>query len=331
MQKDEIYDITIIGGGPIGLFAGFYAGLRKAKTKIIESLPELGGQLNTLYPEKYIYDIPGFQKIKAGDLIKNLIKQLEPMKPTICLEEKVLSLTKDENNIFTLTTNKGTHQTLAVIIAAGNGAFEPRRLSVEGAEKHENKGISYFIRDMNRFKDKVVGIAGGGDSAVDWALMLEPIAKEVHLIHRRPQFRAHEHSVELLHDSSVHVLTPLVIESLDEDENGKLVGVTLKDVKSKEEHSLPLDHLIINYGFASSIDPINTWDLTFTRNNIVVHSDMSTSIAGVYAIGDINTYNGKVELIATGFGEAPTAVNNALHFIHPEQRVQPMHSSSLCE
>lgn len=322
----EIYDITIIGAGPSGMFAAFYAGLRNAKTKIIDSLPQLGGQLATLYPEKYIYDIPGHPEIKAGDLIVNLEKQLTSFSHTYCLEEEVLDIKKIEDDVIEITTSKETHYSKAVILALGNGSFQPRKLDIEGSEKYEDHGLDYFVNDLMKYAGKKVAIAGGGDSAIDWALMLEPIAEEVSIVHRRDQFRGHEHSVAKLNASSVNIMTPYVIK--DVVGNGKLNEVVLQKVKSEETVNLTVDHLIVNYGFNSTLN-IKNWSIDGSRQGIKVNSDMSTSIPGVYACGDIALYDGKIKLIATGFGEAPTAVNNALHFVDPKFRTQPGHSSSL--
>lgn len=323
----EIYDITIIGAGPVGMFSAFYAGMRQAKTKIIDSLPQLGGQLTTLYPEKYIYDIPGYPAIKAGELVDNLEKQLTTFNHTFHLEEEVLSISR-EDEMIEITTTKGIHYSKAVILALGNGSFQPRKLKLENAEIFENRGLDYFVNDLMKYAGKKVAIAGGGDSAIDWALMLEPIASEVYLIHRRSEFRAHEHSVSQLKESSVNLLTPYLIDGLS-GEHGELTDIRLKKVKSEETIDLMIDQLIVNYGFTSNLEHLSSWGLESSRNAIIVNSDMSTSIPGVYAAGDICSYDGKVKLIATGFGEAPTAVNNALHYINPKERTQPGHSTSL--
>lgn len=321
----EVFDLTIIGAGPVGMFAAFYAGMRNAKTKIIDTLPQLGGQLATLYPEKYIYDIPGFPKIKAGELVQNLENQLRTFHQTYCLQEQVIALNKEED-IIEITTNKTAHYSKAVILALGNGSFQPRKLAVENAESYENAGIDYYVPDLMKYAGKKVAIAGGGDSAIDWALMIEPIAEEVYLIHRRPEFRAHEHSVTKLHNSSISVLTPYVIQRLQGE--GQLDTIVLQEAAGEEQVELAVDSLIVNYGFRSSLD-LKKWGVNSTRQGIMVQSDMQTSLPGVYACGDIALYDGKVKLIATGFGEAPTAVNNALHFINPKNRTQPMHSTSL--
>lgn len=324
----DVFDITIIGGGPVGMFAAFYGGMRNAKVKIIESLPKLGGQLSTLYPEKYIYDIAGFPEIKAQDLVHNLTKQMERFDTTICLEEEVLVVTKNQDKLFVLETNQGIHYSKAIIVTAGNGAFQPRKLEIEHARQFEGTSLHYFVDNMEQFKDRKVAVCGGGDSAVDWALMLEPIAKEVFLIHRRNQFRAHEHSVSLLAQSSVHLKTPFVPAKING--SGKnLTSITLKEVRGDGVEDLEVDDFLVNYGFSSSIGSIKDWGLEIDKNAIVVNSKMETTIEGIYAAGDICTYDGKIKLIAAGFGEAPTAINNAMSYINPDSRVQPMHSTSL--
>ncbi len=325
----ETFDITIIGGGPVGLFTAFYAGMRQASVKVIESLPQLGGQLSALYPEKYIYDIAGLPKVRAGELIDNLMTQMNQFEPTVCLAESVESITRLADQSFAIITNKGTHYTKAVIITAGNGAFQPRKLKLKDEEIFENANIHYFVQDLNRFAGRKVAVFGGGDSAVDWALMLEPIAEKVSLIHRRDKFRAHEHSVELLKKSKVEVLTPYVpVELIGED---KVEKVVLTGANSGESMELNVDDVLVNYGFVSSLGPIKDWGLDIEGNSIVVNSKMETNIKGIYAAGDICTYNGKVKLIASGFGEAPTAVSNAKVYLDPNSKVQPLHSTSIME
>ncbi len=329
MREDtNVYDITIIGGGPIGLFTAFYGGMRNATVKIIESLPQLGGQLTALYPEKYIYDIAGFPKVRARDLIENLLEQNKRFKQTVCLEQSVEKLERMEDGIIKLTTNKEIHYSKTVIITAGNGAFQPRRLKLENAEKYEGKNLHYFVDNMEHFKGKKVVILGGGDSAVDWALMLEPIASHVTIVHRRDKFRAHEHSVEQLKNSTVEIKTPYVPAELIGDDE-KIRRVVIQKTKGEETETLDTDEVIVNYGFVSSLGPIKEWGLNIEKNSIVVNSKMETNIPGVYAAGDICTYEGKVKLIATGFGEAPIAVSNAKKYIDPKARIQPVHSTSL--
>ncbi|WP_409295137.1 NAD(P)/FAD-dependent oxidoreductase [Peribacillus sp. SCS-26] len=327
-ENETVFDITIIGGGPTGLFTAFYGGMRQASVKIIESLPQLGGQLSALYPEKYIYDVAGFPKVRAQELIDNLKEQMAKFEPDVCLEQAVEKVEKQADGIFKITTNNEIHYTKTIIITAGNGAFQPRRLELENAREYESKNLHYFIDDLNKFAGQKVVVFGGGDSAVDWALMLEPIAEKVTILHRRDKFRAHEHSVENLMNSKVEVMTPYIPSEIIGDENG-IKQVIVESAKGEEKEVLDVDAVIVNYGFVSSLGPIKEWELEIEKNSIVVNSKMETNIPGIYAAGDICTYDGKAKLIATGFGEAPTAVNNAKAYIDPKARVQPLHSTSL--
>lgn len=327
-MSDKVYDITIIGAGPAGLFTAFYGGMRQASVKLIESLPHTGGQLTALYPEKYIYDVAGFPKIRAQQLVDNLEEQLSLFDTTIELGQSVEKVEKLEDGTFKLTTDTNqVHYSKVIIITAGNGAFEPRRLNVKNSEDFEGINLHYYVKDMQQFKDEHVVILGGGDSAVDWALMLEPIAKKVTLVHRRDQFRAHEHSIQQLKKSSAEILTPFIpIDITGED---RIEQLTLQEVKGEEIVKMDVDSVICNYGFISRLGPIANWGLEIERNSIIVNSKMETNIPGIYAVGDINTFDGKVKLIATGFGEGPVAVNNAMTYIDPKARVQPRHSTSM--
>lgn len=330
-SREQLYDITIIGGGPTGLFAAFYAGMRQMKVKIIESLPQLGGQLSVLYPEKYIYDVAGFPKIKAQTLVDNLVEQAMQFEPTVILGKTVERVEKQTDETFKLVLNDNEeHFTKTVLITAGVGAFKPRSLQVPGAERYENSNLYYYVKDMNEFKDKKVVICGGGDSAVDWALMLEPIAKEVTIVHRREKFRAHEFSVEQMLKTSVNVKTPFEVVELIGDENA-IQSVVIQEAKGEKRETIDVDAVIVSYGFVSNLGPIKNWGLEIERNAIVVNTKMETNIKGIYAAGDIATYEGKVKLIATGFGEAPTAVNNAKSYIDPNAKIQPQHSTSLMD
>lgn len=326
-SNDNKVDITIIGGGPAGMFAAFYGGMRHASVKLIESMPQLGGQLSALYPEKYIYDVAGFPQVRGQELVDRLSQQMKLFPIDVCLEEKVVQIIKHDEHDFEVVTDKDTHRSRAIIITAGVGAFEPRKLEVAGAEQYEGKNLYYFVNDLQKFAGQKVLISGGGDSAVDWALMLEPIAEKVTLIHRRDKFRAHEHSVENLLNSKVDVLTPKEISAMHGD--GSIDRVTLKDVKSGEETEIDVDAVIVNFGFVSSLGPIAEWGFDIEGGSIVVDPRMETSIPGVFAAGDITTYPGKLKLIAVGFGEAPTAVNNAKVYIDPSAKLSPGHSSNM--
>lgn len=324
--NSQVVDIAIIGGGPAGLFAAFYCGMRDASCKIIDSLPELGGQLATLYPEKNIYDVAGFPKIRARDLVEQLKEQASQYQPSVHLNERVQNLVRREDGLFELSTDKETHLAKAVIVAAGIGIFTPRAMPAEGVEQFENKGIYYFIDDLEKFRGSKALVIGGGDSAVDFALMLEGVAEHVTLIHRRDGFRAHELSVKRLMDSSVDVRTFVELKKVEGSD--RIERATLMNNKTKEASVIEIDAIVSGLGFTASLGPIAEWGLEIENNEIVVNTKMETNIPGIYAIGDIVTYPGKVKLIATGFGEAPTAVNNAKTYIDPNAKLSPGHSSS---
>ncbi|TJY39786.1 NAD(P)/FAD-dependent oxidoreductase [Cohnella pontilimi] len=326
-ENPSAVDVAIIGGGPAGMFATFYGGMRQMSVALIESMPQLGGQLAALYPEKYIYDVAGFPKVTAQELVDNLKRQMELFQAEIRLEEKVLQVVKKEERLFEIVTDKGSLHARAVIITAGVGAFEPRRLELPEAPRFEKANLHYFVGDLEKFRGRKVLISGGGDSAVDWALMLEPIASEVKLVHRRDKFRAHEHSVELLHQSKVQVITPTEITALHG--GASIEKVTLTDVKTGETSEHEVDAVIVNFGFVSSLGPIAEWGLEIDGGSIVVDSRMESSIPGIFAAGDVTIYPGKLKLIAVGFGEAPTAINNAKVYIDPDAKLSPGHSSNM--
>jgi len=320
-------DVVIIGGGPTGMFAAFYAGMRQMSVTLIESMPQLGGQLSALYPEKQIYDVAGFPRVTAQELVNNLQEQMKLFKTDIRMEQKVQTVIKKEERLFEIVTDQDTFHARAVIIAAGVGAFEPRKLELPEAAGFEKANLHYFVGDMEKFRGRNVLISGGGDSAVDWALMLEPVAASVTLVHRRDKFRAHEHSVGLLQQSKVQIVTPTEITALHGDK--AIDRVTLTHVKTGEITDYAVDDVIINFGFVSSLGPIAEWGLDIDGGSIVVDSRMESSIPGVFAAGDITTYPGKLKLIAVGFGEAPTAVNNAKVYMDPDAKLSPGHSSNM--
>ncbi|MCR8969235.1 NAD(P)/FAD-dependent oxidoreductase [Facklamia sp. 7083-14-GEN3] len=326
----KIYDITIIGAGPVGLYTAFFAHIRNAKVKIIESLEEVGGQPKHLYGEKMIFDIPAYPSINGNNLTQKLLDQVNLFEKDLSLGEEVLDLSPNEDGIYIIKTNKDSYYSKTVIIAAGNGAFQPRKLEIDNANHFENHSLHYIVKKPENFKHQRVAVCGGGDSAVDWALTLEPIAEEVYLIHRRENFRALESSVSKLHASTVKVLTPYKILELAGKEH-QIESLKLQQVKSKELEELELDQLIVNYGFSNSLGHIKDWGLKLSRNQIEVSSLMETNLPGVFAVGDIADYPGKVKIIAAGFGEALLAVNQALHFIDPNYRPSPLHSSTIFE
>ncbi|HZP82776.1 MAG TPA: NAD(P)/FAD-dependent oxidoreductase [Chthonomonadaceae bacterium] len=326
--SEELYDVTIIGGGPVGLFGAFYAGMRQMKTKIIDSLPELGGQLTALYPEKYIYDMPGFPKILARDLAAEMAVQGTRFGPTVCLAEKVLGLKQEPDETYTLTSDKALHRTKTVIIAIGAGAFSPKKLGTPGVDAFEGKGVSYFVRDKSQFEGKRLLIVGGGDSALDWCMNLEPLAQQITLIHRRDGFRAHEESVDwLLNRSRVDVR--LWHELRRVEGNAHLERAVIFHNKTEEETCLDVDAVLLNLGFSADIGPVKEWGLELEGNGIRVNQHMETNLPGVYAAGDIAEFDGKIDLIATGVGEICIAVNYAKSRIDPKAKVFPGHSSNM--
>jgi thioredoxin reductase len=326
----DAVDVAIIGAGPTGLFAAFYAGLRQMSVKLIDSLEILGGQLNTLYPEKYIYDVGGFPKVLAKDLAAGLAEQAMQYQPTVCLGEQVQKLEFDESGrVFTLATHRGSHKARTIIVAAGVGAFQPKTLPQGNAHDFEGKGLHYFVKDLQSFKGKRVLIVGGGDSAVDWANMLAPIAGELSLIHRRDQFRAHEDSVVKMKQTTCHILTFHELKSIAGD--GHIQRAVVYDNRTKHEQSLDVDAVLVNIGFVNSLGPIKDWGLEIEGHAIKVDGMMQTTRPGIFAAGDICTYGGKLKLIATGFGEACIAVNYAKHYLDPAANIFPGHSSNMKE
>lgn len=326
-EQSEIFDITIIGGGPTGLYGAFYAGLRQMKTKIIDSLPQLGGQLSALYPEKYIYDVGGFPKVLAKDLVREFSEQALQYGPTVCLNEKVVLVERVADDVLKLTTDKATHHSRTILIAAGVGAFLPRKMDVPRLEELVDRGIQYFVTDTAGFAGKRIVIVGGGDSAFDWSLALGPAAARCLQLHRSDKFRAHEDTVQKVLASPVEMRTFHELKSVHGEE--KLEAVTIFDNRTGQEEIIECDNLLLNIGFLTNLGPIKDWGLDIEKNAILVNSTMQTSIPGVYAAGDICTFRGKLKLIATGVGEAGTAVNFAKTYIDPAAKAFPGHSSDM--
>ncbi len=324
----DLYDITIVGAGPTGLFAAFYAaGMRGMKTKVLEALDTYGGQLTMLYPDKYIYDVAGFPKILAKDLAKQLYEQAMAYRPTILFSERVVDLKRLDNGIIKLTTDKGVHFSKTVLLAAGHGAFIPRKLGNPSVERFENKGVYYTVSSKWAFKGKRVVIVGGGDSAVDWALNLQEIAKQVYLVHRRMEFRAHEGSVIELFHSPVKVLIPFEVkEAYGSD---ALEAVKVFNNKTGEEMIIECDALILQLGHIVDTLLFKKWGLEMEGNFIKINGRCETNIPGVYAAGDIayQTDSIKLALLVTGFAQAAIAVNVAKNYIDPKASYFPGHSS----
>lgn len=323
------YDVIIIGGGPAGLFAAFYCGLHQLRAQLIEALPEVGGQPATLYPEKQIWDVAGKPGVTGAQLTKDLRAQLALAPVDQVRGQAVTNVVKQADGRFKVMTAQATTTSRAVVIALGNGAFTPRRLALPGADALAGKQVRYFATHQADFTDQRVAVLGGGDAALDLALMLAPVAAEVHLVHRRDQFRALPLTVEQLAASPVHKLTPYLPKALTENSDGS-VTLTLKQVRATAETSLTVDKILVSYGFTANNVALTDWDLALKseRGKIQVDSTMATSVPGVYAIGDCVTYPGKTPLIATGFGEAPRAITSLAKRLYPEKRLAT-HSSSL--
>jgi len=315
-------DIAIVGAGPVGLFAVFEAGLLKMRCHLLDYLPQPGGQLSEIYPKKPIYDIPGYPIVMAQELVDHLMKQAEPFKPTFTLGERVESLEKKGERDFLLTTNMGTQiHSKAVVIAGGLGCFEPRKPEAEGLENFENgKGVAYMVLDPEKYRGKKVVLAGGGDSALDWAIFLAPIAKELTLVHRSESFRGAPDSVskvmKLAEEKKINLL--LNTNLLKVSGNGNLETVSVQNIKTKEEKNIAADNLIPLFGLSPKLGPIEHWGLNVDKIAIEVNTeDYSTNIPGIYAIGDINTYKNKLKLILCGFHEAALMSHSAYKYINP--------------
>ncbi len=317
-------DILIIGAGPTGLFTVFEAGLLKLKCHLIDALPIPGGQCAEIYPKKPIYDIPGFPDVLAGDLVDNLMKQIEPFEPTFTLGERAETITKLEDGSFIVTTNKGTkHHAPIVAIAGGLGSFEPRKPQLEELSKFEDKGVEYIIKDPEIYRDKRVVIAGGGDSALDWSIFLADVAREVTLVHRRNEFRGALDSVEKVQElknlGKINLITPAEVKGILGEDH--VTGVAIEK-KGEDPFIIDTDHFIPLFGLSPKLGPIGDWGLEIEKNAIKVDNtlDYQTNIPGIYAIGDVNTYPGKLKLILCGFHEATLMCQSAYKRIFPDKR-----------
>ncbi len=331
MATHDIRDISIIGAGPAGLFALFYAGMRGATAQIIDALPQPGGQLAALYPEKYIFDVAGFPKVLAKDLVSSLVQQAGQFAQPIHLGQRIIGL-EEADGVFTLVTETDRFPSRAVIIAAGIGAFSPRRLPQACAEPWYGKGIHEIVLEPKQFAGQHVVIIGGGDSAFDWAHQLEGVAKGITLVHRSDRFRAHQATVDAVMASAaagrtaVHTFHELA-DVIAED--GKIKALELKDIKAKTTRRVDCDVVLPMLGFVSDMGPLLQWGLNIEKDEIVVSQTMETGRPGIWASGDVNTYPGKLKLIATGFAESAIAVNQAVHWVYPDKKVNPGHSSNL--
>ena len=315
-------DILIIGAGPVGIFTVFEAGLLNLKCHLIDALGKPGGQCSEIYPKKPIYDIPGYPEILAGELIDNLMEQCKQFNPGFTLGERAENIEQLEDKSFIVTTNKGTkHHAPVIAIAGGLGSFEPRKPDLENLSSFENNGVEYIIQDPEIYKDKKILIAGGGDSALDWAIYLSKVASELTLIHRRNEFRGAKDSVQkvkkLYEDNIINVITPAEVIKLNG--NDFLESV---EVKTEENTKIiNVDHFVPLFGLSPKLGPLANWDLEIEKNAIKVDTlDYQTNIPGIYAIGDINTYPGKLKLILCGFHEATLMCHSAYKIINPGKK-----------
>ena len=330
MKHDEV-DITIIGGGPTGLFALFYAGMRGVTAQIVDALPQLGGQLTALYPEKYIFDVGGFPRVLAKDFVHALTEQALQFKARVHLGEVIVGLERHDDQ-FMLRTADHDFPTRAIVIAAGIGAFSPRRLPQAVAHPWYGRGIYDVVTDPEVFRGKRIVIIGGGDTAFDWAHQLLGRSAGITLVHRSDRFRAHAATVNEVQRAVIEGRMALhTFHELHEilSDDGRLTGVVLTDKKTKSQRQVDCDVVLPMLGYVSDLGALGEWGLVLEKEEIVVNSCMETGQPGIYAAGDVTTYPGKLKLIASGFGEAATAVNQAVHWIHPEKKVAPGHSSNM--
>jgi thioredoxin reductase (NADPH) len=332
-MEHEMKDITIIGAGPAGLFALFYAGMRGASAQIVDALQEPGGQLAALYPEKYIFDVAGYPKVLAKDLVKALSEQAAQFNQPTHLGQRVTGL-REQDGHFILETDADRFPTRAIIIAAGIGAFSPRRLPHASAHPWYGRGIYDVVTDPQDYRDQRVVIIGGGDSAFDWATQLSGIATHVSLVHRSDRFRAHGATVTQFNGEVAAGRASLftfheLVDVIEHAEGERFSHIVLKDIKGKTTRELETDIVLPMLGFVSDIGPIAEWGVSLEKDEIVVNQVMETGRPGIWAAGDVTTYPGKLKLIACGFGEAATAVNQAVHWIYPDKKVAPGHSSNM--
>lgn len=321
-------DVTIVGGGPVGLFAAFYAGMRGMSVRILDSLEELGGQLVALYPEKYVYDMPGFPKVLAKDLAADMVAQGTAFSPEVVLGTTAETLIEEPEGYSIVTQDGRSYPTRTVIVSAGAGAFSPTKLGVEREGEFEGRGLSYGVRRTEDYRYKRVAIVGGGDSAFDWCLHLLPVARSVTLIHRRDQFRAHEESVAKVRESGVEMKLWCTVQALRGE--GGLQEIEIESSQTGARETLSVDALVVTIGFKSSLGPLKDWGLGISRSQIEVHpTTFETCRKGVFAVGDVCAYENKLKLIATGVGEAVTAVCVAKTYLDPGAKLFPGHSSDM--
>jgi len=333
-MPQDVKDITIVGAGPTGLFGAFYAGMRGASCRLIDNLDQVGGQLTALYPEKYIFDVAGFPKVLAKDLVKGMAEQALQFKAPVHLAEQVVALKRAAQNgkpLLTIVTDRDEYPSRTVLIAGGLGAFTPRKLPLKDVDRWNGRGLYDRVLDPKAFSGKRVLLVGGGDSAFDWAVNLQGIAQRIVMIHRRDGFRAHPATVAqvqaLCAAGKMELRTFWELKAIHGDD--RITRVTLVNTKTKEEQTLDIDCVIPQLGFVSALGAIAEWGLDIEKGDIKVSPTMETNLPGIYAAGDIVTYPGKLKLIATGAAEAAIAVNHAVHALNPSAKFEPGHSSNM--
>ncbi|MEY8749015.1 NAD(P)/FAD-dependent oxidoreductase [Alkalicoccobacillus gibsonii] len=329
-NHEEVFDVTIIGGGPAGLYSAFYSGMRDMKTKIVEYQPQLGGKI-LLYPEKIIWDIGGLPPTPGQQVLENLNQQAQTFEPTVCLNEQIQTLTRRADGVFLLKGSSGeTHYSKSIVLAVGHGIFKTAKLEIEGADRYEVTNLHYTVQQLDTFKGKHVVISGGGNSAVDWANALEPLAASVKVVHRRDEFGGHESNVNQMRSSSVEVFTPYCLEELHGDAAGTAIErITLKHLESEECTEYPVDAVIVNHGYKMDLDFLLESPLQFETNEgiLAVNEKMETSVPGVFAAGDLVSNDGKLRLIAGAYVDGAKAINQAKVFIEPDATAQAYVSS----
>ncbi len=335
MAAPDVRDITIVGAGPVGLFGAFYAGMRGASCRLVDALPELGGQVTALYPEKYIYDVGGIPKILGKDFIKALAQQGLQFLPDVRLAEEVVGLAEetggDGRRVFVLRTSLGEYRSRAVVLTGGIGAFAPRKLPIADYDAWLGRGLYDRVLDPSVFAGRRVLLVGGGDSAFDWAVNLQGVAAWIVMVHRRDGFRAHQATIDqvLRLCAAGKMELRLFREVRAIHGTDRVESVTLTDTRANQDEVVEVDAVLPQLGYISNLGDVRHWGLTFEKDHVVVDQTMATGRAGMWAAGDIVTYPGKLPLIATGFGEVCVAVNQAVHDVYPEKKVMPGHSSNM--
>jgi len=324
-MNKKVVDVAVIGAGPVGMYTGYYCGLRKLETLLFDSLEIMGGQISNLYAEKTIEDLPGLPNIRAQSFVDALSDQLAQVASLVTpmLATNIIAIEKQDDETFAIRSETNTWFAKAIIITVGNGAFLPRLLGIESESEFHN--IHYFIKQLDTFKDRHVVLFGGGDSAVDWSLMLEPLAASVSIVHRRDEFRAKQANVEKLLNSKVNIYTPYVAKEIAQHQDYHIKTIRIQDVKTNETIDLPVDNIVVNYGVVSDLGFIKKWDaIELNKHKIIARPTGETSIPGVFACGDVVQYPGRESQIVTGLAEGLMASAAAARYINPDKKIRPI-------